>query len=254
MNLHMSYDITFRYYGKQHCEPGLFWGPGVKDHFKILFIHEGKGIYQVNGQTYVLEKGQGFLVFPNHVYYMCADDKDPWVYSWIAFVGKQIDYWLNQVQLGIDKPFFHFSPFNWYDSYINEFDATISNERTSLLYKQSIMYRLMADWVDLLSSTNQVKSLPKVKETYTARALDYIKINYGNRITVSGLPEMIGIDRVYLSSLFKESIGLSPQQYLLQVRMQKACALLNNRSLSIAEICIRLVILIRCYSPKCSNG
>lgn len=66
--------------------------------------------------------------------------------------------------------------------------------------------------------------------------MEYIKTNYYNKVSITELAGMIGIDRIYLSSLFKESIQLSPQMYLLQYRMDKACDLMNNQQLSISDI------------------
>ncbi|MFQ9480473.1 MAG: AraC family ligand binding domain-containing protein [Oscillospiraceae bacterium] len=31
--------------------------------------------------------GQGFLICPNQVTTYCADEKDPWAYTWVEFGG-----------------------------------------------------------------------------------------------------------------------------------------------------------------------
>ena len=42
--------------------------------------------------------------------------------------------------------------------------------------------------------------------------------------------------RIYFGKLFKETLGQSPQQYLIQYRMTKATELLKGTRISIAEI------------------
>ncbi|WP_141501246.1 AraC family transcriptional regulator [Paenibacillus luteus] len=230
------YDLIYYYHGKQFCEPGYNWGPGVKDHYKILFIHEGKGTYQVNGCTYSLKKGEGFMVFPDTICHMVADEQDPWVYSWIAFQGDYVEPLLSQVQLNKKNPHFQFAPAGWFDPWLDQLTEAHKLAKNSELVVHSILYRLFAEWLDMLTAPQAIGYLPKAKEVYVRKAMEYIKTNYYNKVSITELAGMIGIDRIYLSSLFKESIQLSPQMYLLQYRMDKACDLMNNQQLSISDI------------------
>lgn len=231
-----DYDLAYFYHGKQFCEPGYYWGPGVKDHYKILFIHEGKGIYQINGCTYHLKKGQGFILFPDTICYMKADEHDPWVYSWIALQGICVDRLLEQVQLSKSSPHFQFAPAAWFDPWLALLTEAQALEKNSGLVIHSLLYRLIAEWIDMLTAPNQIGYLPKAKDIYVRKAIDYIKMNYYNKISITELAKLIGIDRIYLSSLFKEVVQVSPQLYLLQYRMDKACDLLNNPQLSVSDI------------------
>ncbi|OMF38357.1 AraC family transcriptional regulator [Paenibacillus sp. FSL H8-0548] len=230
------YDLIYHYHGKQYCEPGYTWGPGVKDHYKILFIHEGKGTYQINGITYTLQKGQGFMVFPNTICQMKADQQEPWVYSWIAFQGDYVEQLLAQVQLNKANPHFGFAPASWFDPWLEQLTDAHKTMKNSELIIHSILYRLFAEWIDMLTAPHQMGYLPKAKEVYVRKAIEYIKTNYYNKISINELASLIGIDRIYLSSLFKESVELSPQMYLLHYRMDRACDLLYNQQLTISDI------------------
>jgi YesN/AraC family two-component response regulator len=88
----------------------------------------------------------------------------------------------------------------------------------------------------MLTAPGQASYIPKAKEAYVRKAIDYIKANYYNKISISELAKLIGIDRIYLSSLFKETVQLSPQMYLVQYRINKACDLLDNPLLTISDI------------------
>ena len=50
--------------GFQKCEPRHQWGPGIRDHYLIQHIITGKGFYQSNGQTYEINAGDTFLIYP----------------------------------------------------------------------------------------------------------------------------------------------------------------------------------------------
>ncbi|MGM0882828.1 MAG: AraC family transcriptional regulator [Bacillota bacterium] len=227
------YDLVYFYHGKQYCDN---WGPGVKDHYKILFIHEGRGTYQINGCTYELKQGQGFMVFPDTICSMKANEEDPWTYSWIAFQGKCVDRLLEQVQLSKANPHFDFAPAAWFDAWLDEFNHAHKLERNGGLVVHSLLYRLVADWIAMLTAPDQAGYIPKAKEVYVRKAIDYIKANYYNKVSISELAKLIGIDRIYLSSLFKETVQLSPQMYLLQYRMDRAVDLMNNPMLTVSDI------------------
>ncbi|WP_419873534.1 AraC family transcriptional regulator [Candidatus Pristimantibacillus sp. PTI5] len=230
------YDLIYYYHGKQYCPPGYNWGPGVKDHYKILFIHEGKGSYQINGHTYELKKGQGFMVFPNIICHMKADKQEPWVYSWIAFQGGSVEDLLEQVGLSKESPYFTYAPANWFDPWLDQLSEAEALEKNSGLIVHSLLYRLFSEWIEMLTGPNQLGYLPKAKDEYVRKAVEFIKMNYYTKISIADLAYRIGIDRIYFSSLFKEVEKLSPQMYLLHYRMDKACDLMNNQQLSVSDI------------------
>ncbi|WP_410769040.1 helix-turn-helix domain-containing protein [Fontibacillus sp. BL9] len=231
-----QYQISYCYHGKMHCEPAYFWGPGIKEQYKLLFIHEGRGEYHFNGQIYCLEKGQGFAVYPEMICFMKADDNDPWVYSWIAFEGRDAETLLENARLDRDNPVFEFSQPSWFDTYLHEFDTACRKKNLHGLALQSTLYRFFSDWLDNMMVPHRPENSSSSKERYVNQSIEYIRMNYYNPVSISEIARIVGIDRVYLSTLFKEKMSVSPQKYLLQFRMNKACELLGNRSLSIADV------------------
>ena len=63
----------------------------------------------------------------------------------------------------------------------------------------------------------------------------YIKFNYST-IKVNDIANYIGINRSYLTTLFKKKLNVSPQQYLVTFRLQKAAELLKTTNMNITEI------------------
>ena len=50
---------------------------------------------------------------------------------------------------------------------------------------------------------------------------------YINGITIQQVADRLNINRSYLSDLFKKRMGISPQKYLIQLRLEKAAELLT---------------------------
>jgi AraC family transcriptional regulator len=66
--------------------------------------------------------------------------------------------------------------------------------------------------------------------------LDYIHSYLERPLHLSELATVSGISQYYFCRLFKQSIGITPYQYVVQQRMEKAKELLQQREYSIAEI------------------
>lgn len=68
------------------------------------------------------------------------------------------------------------------------------------------------------------------------RVLDYIQNNYREQISNQELAEVIHLSEDRFNHLFKESMGMSPLQYMNELRLKKAMGLLKKREYSMAEI------------------
>ena len=73
-------------------------------------------------------------------------------------------------------------------------------------------------------------------QIYVDQALDYIQHNFKGDIKINDLASYIGIDRSYLTSIFKSVTKLSPQEYLMHYRMEQAINLLKTTEKKISDI------------------
>jgi len=69
-------------------------------------------------------------------------------------------------------------------------------------------------------------------------AIDYINAHLDQDIKLTDIAELLGVSHYYFCHLFKQSVGITPHQYLIQQRIEKAKILLQNRELSIAEVAL----------------
>ncbi len=68
------------------------------------------------------------------------------------------------------------------------------------------------------------------------RAVDLIKQNFRKRFTLHQLSKSCGLGPSRLSELFRKRFGMSPMQYLLELRTEKATQLLSYSNMNISEI------------------
>lgn len=65
---------------------------------------------------------------------------------------------------------------------------------------------------------------------------DFINYSFREKITVGGIAARTGYSARHFVRLFKESYGMSPSEYILDVRLRHACNLLKVTRLDISEV------------------
>lgn len=70
------------------------------------------------------------------------------------------------------------------------------------------------------------------------QVLDYIDAHLHQEIKLTDLASLLGMSEFYFSRQFKQATGISPYQYLLQQRIERAKQLLKRSDRSIADIAL----------------
>ena len=113
------------------------------------------------------------------------------------------------------------------------FEAYNLSENRDLMMN-SILY----EYLYLLASKFPRKSIPpkEKKISYVEEALRYIEANYAHSVNIQVIADHLNIERTYLYRLFKDITGVSPQEYLLDYRIRRACSLLKETDLPVSDI------------------
>lgn len=214
--------------GWEQCEEGHPFGPASREYYLIHYIISGTGFFQRNGQTYPLTKGCMFLIRPYEITFYKADYNDPWEYIWIGFDGKLVPSLLETSGFSDDKCTLCIP------SLRNTFLSM--KEAENLQYSSEIF--LCSKLYEMFSLL-QEEFAPPLKgnsgSLYSKRAKDYILANYANNISVASIAAMLGIDRRYLCRIFRKHVGDTPQNYLVNYRLEKAGMLLSKYGYSVSE-------------------
>lgn len=71
-------------------------------------------------------------------------------------------------------------------------------------------------------------------------AKDFLHNNLDREVDLKELAELVGLSRYHFTREFKTSFGLPPHQYLLRLRVQKACDMLLNSGMSITDVALEV--------------
>lgn len=232
-------DLCLTRCGIQQCPPNHSWGPKARPQYHMHIILDGCGYFEIENQKFHLSRGQIFLIPPNITSHYYADPTNPWHYAWVSFVGTHAERYVKQAGFsdGIYVRDSYFPPEKYSALIFEMLEAhkmTITNElkRIGTLF---LFFSLLTESNQALNSSGK-KSYEYSSSTYLEHALQFIQFNYNRNIQISDIAEYIGITRSYLFNIFKTNLNISPKDYLLRYRMNKAKKFLETTTDSIQQI------------------
>lgn len=228
-------DIDIYEAGAHQCPPGYICGPLVRDHYLIHYILSGKGTYQSGATTYHLDTGQGFLIFPDTVTVYQADAAEPWNYAWIGFHGLKVEHYLKLTNLSMKNPVFQTGNDPLIKKCFLEMLDTQKLQKGREVRLLGLLYIFFSQLIEM-NGSQFLNDTENPKEMYIKRYIEIVAKNYSRSVNIGQISQNIGINRRYLSSIFKEYINLSPKEFLINFRMNKACELMENKQLSVSDI------------------
>lgn len=72
---------------------------------------------------------------------------------------------------------------------------------------------------------------------YVQDTRQYIQEHYAESLSLEGLAKRVHISKFYLNRLFQKQIGMTPKEYITQLRLNRAKELLRQTDQSVLEIC-----------------
>lgn len=133
-------------------------------------------------------------------------------------------------------------------------DEQLSHMAMSLLYElraENVIGRLYADSVASVLAIQLVRRYSCLKDVAIRkggmaphklrRALEFIseKLEQQQGIALEVVAQQVGMSRYHFSRVFKESMGLSPINYIVRQRIERAKKLLMETDLAIADIALQ---------------
>lgn len=225
-----DYDLNVYSIGLEQTSPDKKVGPCVRSKFVIHYVLGGSG--QFCGEK--IERGKGFLICPDKLHSYSSDAESPLKYGWISFFGNKAGKLLEQAGLTLENQIFDCG---WVDELDEIFERLCTPRRTDTdEYLRGCFHILMSFHIKAQSDNNAARLRGDPRKEHIDRAIDYIKNNYSRKLSVAEVAARLYLSPHYLSNLFHEELGISPQQYIMSVRMKRAAELLAIDELLVTDI------------------
>ena len=233
-------DLGLYQFGKEQCEPAHSFGPASRNHYLFHFVLSGTGKLMAENakgetQIYQIKSGQGFMIFPRQITTYIADQHLPWEYVWIEFDGLRAKEIVELAGLSLDNPVYRAHSKELREEMKKEMLYMAEHGDESPFHLIGHLY-LFIDYMSRSSVSMRLSIEGRVRDFYIKEALTYIEQNFQNDISVEGIAKSCGLNRSYFGRIFKDAIGKSPKEFIMDYRMVKATELLKLTDLTIGDI------------------
>jgi AraC-like DNA-binding protein len=162
--------------------------------------------------------------------------EEPWSYTWIGFHGLKAESYLVQAGLDLNNPIFRYDKDDFISNCFKQMIGTKNLGRGKEARLIGLLYTLLSQLIENIDENIIHSEKSNMPEKYIRKAIEYISMNYSIKTSIKDIAAYVGLDRSYLYTLFKEHLSISPQSFLINFRMDKACQLMLNPDLSIGDI------------------
>lgn len=233
-------DLFVVQFGWEQCTPLHSYGPYVRNNYLFHYIISGKGqleVMQADGsqRRFRLHEGEGFLILPGQVTTYCADQDDPWRYTWVEFGGSQVQYRLGLAGLTEQQPIYTPIQHKMAQRVQDELLYMANHPQLSAMNLMGHFYLFMDALIETSATKQRVRGMTQ-QGFYIREAVQFIEHNYKENVKIEQIAAFCGLNRTYFSRLFKELLGQTPQEYLARYRINKAMEIMRNTNLSIGEV------------------
>ncbi len=229
-------EVHVLFAGSEQTLPQHHIGPQILDHHLVHYIVKGKGEFHCMGQTYSLTQGDQFVIFPNELFSYMSDPDEPWCYRWIGFRGNSVDQLLSQLGVCAQHPTLRIAHHSRILTLYHLIEKTLSHAQPTCDLQSGAYLRLLFSMyrTHQHGHTTSLQQENPMKQQ-VERAIQWMKWQHSKPITIEQMASELGYHRTYLSKIFKKYAGVSPIQYLMKLRLDKAKSLLVEK-LTIEQI------------------
>lgn len=219
------------YHNFKSIEPFRFFR--CQEYHTIHFIIQGEGTLRIGEKScYQLKENDVFFLPPDVPFKCVPNPKNKWAYVWCALTGDMEEYFKNQ-NFTLEAPIYTMKNSEGLKTFAYNF-LTKSNPLTTTENEGfSFFYRFMA----YIEQDRNNSIHLNTSETYVTKAKFLLKRNFGNpELKIEDIAKHLYISHAHLCLLFKKSTGISPKEYLIDLRNNKAKELLLDMTYTVTDV------------------
>ena len=226
----------------ENLQPGVVYGPVIRDIFIVECCTSGFGSVIINGTEFPLKKGDCYFLFPGDTVTHTAAKHEPREGVWCAMDGLQIGGVLTKAGITSKSPFAPPEAFEEITDVVKQVvEMREENDAGADLRRTSLVYSILGSLMRYTSATTD-------KNIWVKKAIGVMETNYHEDLKVEDIAFAIGLDRSYFSTLFKSQTGKTPHSYLTSLRIKKACTLIEQQNFSVSQASISVGLDFRNFA------
>lgn len=206
----------------------------------LIYCLRGGGWYIIKDKRFDVGVNQYFILpaTKEHIRYG-ADQVDPWTIYWVHFSGHQMELFNRCFNIGLfDGPqsiLFNEKGLELWNTMYQNLEMGYSTE--NLTNSNLCLYHFLATFLFPQKHINEKKQDAKdmINETIL-----FMRSEIGSRFTIENFASRTNLSASHFTYLFRKATGMSPLDYFIHLKLQRACLLLHTTDIKIKRIGIEL--------------
>ena len=223
--------------------------PSGSEQHILIYCTEGKGWFSINENRKEIQKEQFVIIEAGLPHTYAASETDPWSIYWLHFTGEKSHLFhsiYNKVYSIDEAPEARFKDrLILFEEIFQNLEMGYSIE--NLEYTTLCLWHFIASF-RFLSQYREVNK--EKKGDVIQKAIQYMKNNLHKRLSLEDIASHTGYSPSRFGQVFLKKTGQPPLNYFNQLKIQKACQLLDFSELKIKEIASELGFYDQYYFSK----
>ena len=194
-------------FGHHDCDAGYGFGPAVRSYWLLHYVVSGFGYFEREGKIHKIGPGDIFVIPPYIETYYYADEEKPWYYVWVGFTTDMV------LPEEFNLPVLRYSGVG---EIFEEMRHCSGMENGKSAFLSGCVWKLISLMLEH----------GKQSADYVEKALNCMRSEYMNGIDVADIADRLNLNRRYFSTLFSKSIGIPPEKYLMNLRLERSAELM----------------------------
>lgn len=209
----------------------------ILQEYALVYILRGKGKLIVGDEEYTLKSGSVFFLFPGISHFYAPDPETGWDEYWVGFNGPEIKRLHEQQFFSPERPLYQIGVHQNLIRFFNDIIDLAKREPPAYqLNMGSTILRLISSILALEQKHNQ----PGESELLVEKSKALLTENIHSNITIEEIAAEMGLNSSRFGKIFKNYTGLTPYQYFLHMRINRAKELLEPGEYTIKEVAFKL--------------
>lgn len=226
------YKLAIDHVGFVKHVPGATTLTDIRSNHILHYVKSGKGVFACDGEEYMLRAGDVYLFPKNTKVAYHADRQSPWCLYYVGFYGDLDNTFTSLLGLSQEKIVLHGAYSDKLDFYFTQMLQSAHEEDASMTTLVGWFYLIIGELLHSCALSNDaIESLDLFHSVS-----NYIQSNLSRALRIADIANTFHISQSQLYRIFRDACGLSPQQYYEKMRINYACTLIFQSTLTYKEI------------------